>query len=114
MVNDKGKQYPEQANISPDSQFVFDNTLLSQEQTELSKVSDTWRELLGIAPMDTQMYVEGTQLPSALPVDPWSELLHSRDVEIVDLQKVHHHKDALLTDDDVEQALQLMQEQPFE
>ncbi|MDQ6659676.1 MAG: hypothetical protein M3Z24_01775 [Chloroflexota bacterium] len=114
MADDKDRQNAEQANISPDSRFVFDNTLLSSEQTELSNISDIWRKLLGIHPMDAYENIEGAQPSSTLLADPWSELLHSKDVEVVDLQKVHHHKDALLTDADVEQALQLMQEQPFE
>lgn len=43
-----------------------------------------------------------------LEVDPWSTLLHAQGVEVVDLQHIH----LSISDQEVEQMLQIMQEQP--
>ncbi len=72
-------------------------------------MSDIWYELLG----DSRIQIE-TTLPESeatlptLKSDPWGELLQTRDVEIIDLQQLHLH----MSDQDVEMALQIMQEQP--
>jgi len=81
-----------------------DNQEVVPGQPELSAI---WQELLGIAP-DTGN-VQASELPlSPLESDPWSELLHAKGVEVIDLQQVHLD----MSDQDVEQILQVMQEQP--
>ncbi len=72
-----------------------------------ASLSDVWRELLGGT--ETTVPQTPTEAPMpALKSDPWSALLQAEDVEVVDLQQVQMH----LSDQDVEQALQVMQEQP--
>jgi hypothetical protein len=70
-------------------------------------MSDIWRELLGnsASKIETTAPDEGAEVP-LLKSDPWSELLQSRDVEIINVQQVHLH----MSDRDVELALQVMQE----
>jgi len=70
-------------------------------------MSDIWRELLGNSAIkiETPESDEGAEVP-LLKSDPWSELLQSRDVEIINEQQVHLH----MSDLDVELALQVMQE----
>ncbi len=74
-------------------------------------LSDVWRELLGasLAEIDAPESAVDA-LVSALESDPWSALLRAKDVEVVDLQQVHLH----MSDQDVEQALQVMQEHPVQ
>ncbi|MBA2392237.1 MAG: hypothetical protein H0V70_05770 [Ktedonobacteraceae bacterium] len=70
-------------------------------------MSDIWRELLGNSAIKIEIATPGeeAEVPT-LKSDPWSELLQSRDVEIINVQQVHLH----MTDRDVELALQFMQE----
>jgi hypothetical protein len=70
-------------------------------------MSDIWRELLGSSAIkiETTAPDEETEVP-LLKSDPWSELLQSRDVEIINVQQMHLH----MSDRDVELALQVMQE----
>lgn len=74
-------------------------------------MSDTWRELLGKSHtrIETMSPVSEATLPT-LKSDPWSKLLQARGVEIIDLQQLHLH----MSDQDVEKALQLLQEQPLQ
>ena len=90
-------------------------------------LSEIWHELLGIHALETLVEDEGgegvgapevpmglLELPS-FEGDPWGELLHTRGVELVDLQHselatVH----VSLSEVEVEQALQIMQEQAIE
>ena len=44
-------------------------------------------------------------MPS-VDVDPWQALTHAKGVEMVDLQQLHLH----ISDQDVEQVLQVMEE----
>lgn len=72
-------------------------------------MSDIWQELLG----STRSQSEAASVDSETPLpiiesDPWGELLQSRGVEMIDLQQLHLH----MSDQDVELALQIMQEQP--
>lgn len=96
-------------------------------------LSETWHELLGIHALEASVDGEGAEgvegmagvaapeVPigllelSSFEGDPWSELLHMRGVELVDLQHselatVH----VSLSEVEVEQALQIMQEQAIE
>ncbi len=80
-------------------------------QLDYTSLSDVWRELLGDSPAE----VEDSQTSAEVVVptlesDPWSALLCANDVEVVDLQKVHLH----MSNQDVEQALQVMQEHPVQ
>ncbi len=74
-------------------------------------MSDIWRELLGKS--HTRIETMSPESEPTLPTlksDPWSELLQARGVEIIDLQQLHLH----MSDQDVEKALQLLQEQPLQ
>lgn len=75
-------------------------------QPELSEV---WQELLG-GSLPTTAGVPVAPKEAVIPTiesDPWGELVHAQGVEVVDLQKVQLH----MSDQDVEQMLQVMQEQ---
>jgi hypothetical protein len=86
-------------------------------------LSETWQELLGAYPAEA-LAMSGEGVMPAMPVapvtviafdDPWNQLLHVQGVEMVDLQQVR--LDAVqvaFSDVEVEQALQIMQEQPTE
>ncbi|HEV2660684.1 MAG TPA: hypothetical protein VGU68_08760 [Ktedonobacteraceae bacterium] len=74
-----------------------------------TSLSDVWRELLG--GRETEVSPTSPEAPvPTLKSDPWSALLRAKDIETVDLQQVQMH----LSDQDVEQALQIMQEQPIQ
>ncbi len=72
-----------------------------------SPLSDVWQELLGGNPIEVKAPLTPAEarIPT-LESDPWSALLHANGVEIVDLQQLRLH----MSDKDVEQALQIMQE----
>ena len=94
---------------------------LSYNNIELSNI---WQELLGEQPPGAEnspaasesTSVEAVeQMPEAatpeeaiptLPSDPWSELVLARGTEMIDLSQLQLH----MSDQDVEQILQLMQE----
>ena len=70
-----------------------------------SELSPVWQELLGGRVNDP-----GTSGEMGIPVlesDPWRELLREHGVEIIDLQEMHLQ----ISDQDVEEALQIMREQ---
>lgn len=72
-----------------------------------ASMSDIWRELLGNSASKIETTTpDGEAEVPLLKSDPWSELLQSRDVEIINVQQVHLH----MSDRDVELALQVMQE----
>ena len=96
-------------------------------------LSETWHKLLGIHALEASVGGEGVEgvegaegvaapeIPmglwelSSFEGDPWSELLHTRGVELIDLQHselatVH----VSLSEVEVEQALQIMREQAIE
>lgn len=68
-------------------------------------MSDIWRELLGRSPSKIENTAPDEEVP-LLKSDPWSELLQSGGIEIINVQQVHLDMSEL----DVEQALQVMQE----
>ncbi len=72
-----------------------------------ASLSDVWRELLGGRETEVSQTSPEAPVPT-LKSDPWSALLRAKDIEAIDLQQVQMH----LSDQDVEQALQVMQEQP--
>ena|SRR5579859_3387420 len=94
---------------------------LSSNNMELSNI---WQELLGERPLDADnspaasestSVEEVEQIPDAatptetiptLSSDPWSELVQARGTEMIDLSQLQLH----MSDQDVEQILQLMQE----
>jgi hypothetical protein len=82
-----------------------------QESLTEQELSEVWRELLNSQPAtDTDGTAQADSTESTIPTldsDPWSELLQAKGVEIVDLHKLQLH----MSDQDVEQLLQLMQEQ---
>lgn len=81
----------------------------SQQNPELS---EAWRALLGLSG-DMQHAPQADPATQVQPLasDPWSHLVHIQGMQPVDLQKVRLHALRPLThDDDVEHALDLMQE----
>ncbi len=74
-------------------------------QDELSPV---WRELLGGLPVegDIPSTPAATEIPT-LKSDPWSLLVHEEGIKVVDMRKNRLH----ISDGDVEQMLQRMQEE---
>ena len=102
---------------SPFHRFMID----SWEQA--GELSDTWLKLLGTAPTDTLEIGETVETPvnidsvavtpSLLADDPWSVLTLGQGVEMVDLQHTRLADVHIsLSEMEVEQALQIMQEQP--
>jgi hypothetical protein len=74
-------------------------------QMELSNV---WLELLGLRPGENRVPASSDQ--QSIPIledDPWRKLLEAENIELVDLQQVH----LPISEREVEQILQLMQEQ---
>ncbi len=94
-----------------------------------SELSDTWLKLLGTASteLDASGYSgddgnnghsgggatsDGNESPMPVTADPWSELLRSQGVEVVDLQQSSSYMvHVSFSEQEVEQALQIMQEQ---
>ena len=70
------------------------------------ELSAVWRELLGGPPPTGNDPSPPAEIPS-LKRDPWSSLVHEQGIKVVDLQKNHLR----MSDGDVEQMLQRMQEQ---
>ena len=87
-------------------------------------LSEIWHELLGTQPLKTLAEgdpVEGgvtSDVPlesSSLSGDPWGELLHIQGVEMVDLQQPEFPMaHVALSEVEVEEALQILQEQTVE
>jgi hypothetical protein len=73
-----------------------------------SELSETWQELLGGHPVSSR--VPPVPVETTMPivdVDPWQALVHAKGVEVVDLHQLHLH----ISDQDVEQVLQVMEEE---
>lgn len=76
--------------------------------SEAMELSNVWRELLGLRPGENRIPTNSDQ--QAIPIlegDPWRKLLEAENVELVDLQQVR----LPVSEREVEQILQLMQEQ---
>ena len=77
------------------------------------ELSDTWQKLLGIHPAGIE--TTPVAIPTSLADDPWSQLLQAQGARIVDLQDVHLQEIQIsLSELEVDQALQIMQEQPMQ
>jgi hypothetical protein len=73
------------------------------------ELSAVWRELLGgPPPTGNDPATSDTAEIPILESDPWSSLVHEQGIKVVDLQKNHLR----VSDGDVEQMLQHIQEQP--
>ncbi len=71
------------------------------------ELSEVWQELLGHKDASSS-HPAGQEAPvPVLTSDPWNALTHSQGIEEVDLQSVDLH----VSDQEVEQMLQVMQEQ---
>ena len=82
-------------------------------EPSLDELSDTWQKLLGIHPTGIEASLDPGVIASSLSDDPWSELLQAQGAKIVDLRQVRLHEVGIsLSELEVEQALQIMQEQP--
>ncbi|WP_376797435.1 hypothetical protein [Thermogemmatispora sp.] len=89
------------------------------QRLEELELSETWRQLLGLASQTEQGEERQGEVPTPaepvviepLPNDPWSELVQTRGTEVIDLQRLHASHEPL-SEQDVEQALQAIQEQP--
>ena len=82
-------------------------------EPSLDELSDTWQKLLGIHPTGIEASLDPGAIASSLSDDPWSELLQAQGAKIVDLQHVRLQEVGIsLSELEVEQALQIMQEQP--
>lgn len=90
------------------------------DDSELSELNDIWRNLLGV--YDSAFATDTENMPeniarSPVPVvdDPWGELQHSQGIELVDLQQYRPHRPQTVqvsfSEQEVEQALQFLQEQ---
>ena len=87
------------------------------DDSELSELNDTWRNLLGVngsafAANAENMPESIARSPVPVADDPWGELLHSQGIELVDLQ--HYRPQTVqvsFSEQEVEQALQFLQEQ---
>ncbi len=84
-----------------------------------SELNDIWRSLLGVqdktpsvAPDNGSEMAVQLSLPQPAVADPWAELLQSHGIELVDLQQ--HRPQTIqvsFSEQEVEQALQCLQEQ---
>ncbi len=87
-----------------------DNQERGKEQASTSdELSAVWRELLGSLPIEgsNPAIPASAEIPT-LESDPWRLLVHEQGIQIVNLQKNLLH----ISDGDVEQMLQHMQERP--
>ncbi|HEX4206611.1 MAG TPA: hypothetical protein VHZ51_20920 [Ktedonobacteraceae bacterium] len=74
---------------------------------ERQDLSETWQELLGLA-REPQQHDAPTEEPMpGLTSDPWNELARAQGTEVVDLHAIQWQ----VSDQDIEQALEIMQEQ---
>ena len=79
------------------------------------ELSDTWQKLLGTHPAAIEANPDTVVIPTSLADDPWSELLQAQGARIVDLQHVRLREVGIsLSELEVEQALQVMQERPIQ
>ena len=90
-----------------------DENVNKSVEPALDELSDIWQKLLGIHPGGIESSLDPGVIASSLNDDPWSELLQAQGAKIVDLQHVRLQEVGIsLSELEVEQALQIMQEQP--
>lgn len=76
--------------------------------TTIANLGPIWRELLGLeGATDASLPLEEGKIPT-LESDPWGSLTHEQGMEIVDLHRIRIQ----ISEQDVEQVLDLMKEQP--
>lgn len=86
------------------------NAPAKQDSQQDAELSETWRALLGL------QSAQGTEDSPAVQVepvagDPWGHLIQSQGMQSIDLQKIHLHElYPAASDDDIEQALDIMRE----
>jgi len=94
-----------QSSNHPDKQKFASNS----EAQQNPELSEAWKTLLGLSDQPGQ-----TSTPDqaqSLASDPWSNLIQAQGMQAIDLQKAHlHDLHSTANDDDVEHALDLMQE----
>lgn len=84
-----------------------ENKQQEPKATPATSLSDIWQQLLGERQFDAEALAALRESIPTIASDPWSELLQAKGVEMVDLTQLHLH----MSEQDVEQLLQLMQEQ---
>src|SRR5690348_6053318 len=95
-----------------DKEMVIGNDTNANKSSH-DELSDIWQKLLGIHPAGKEATPDTVLIPSSLADDPWSQLLQAQGARIVDLQHTHLQETQIsLSELEVEQALQIMQEQP--
>ena len=95
---------------------IFSTEKRIQQQPELR---NPWRKLLGAQYPQPQgqpiVQAHDHEESPLLANDPWNDLLQAQGIEVVDLQQVRLHAVQVSMDNlDVEQALDIMQEQPVD
>ena len=98
-----------------DKEMVIGNDKNANNSIEPTpdELSDTWQKLLGTHPAGIE--TNPVAIPTSLADDPWSQLLQAQGARIVDLQHVHLQEVQIsLSELEVDQALQIMQEQPIQ
>ena len=91
------------------------NANKSVDPTPDQQLSDTWQKLLGTHPAGIETTHDKLVIPTSLADDPWSQLLQAQGARIVDLQHVNLQEVQIsLSELEVDQALQIMQEQPIQ
>ena len=103
-----------------DKDTVLSQAADSYPVTDKSELSVIWRKLLGVYedgnandPTSVTDHIAQSPMPVAETgvTDPWSELLHVQGVEVVDLQQCGPQTiQVSFSEQEVEQALQIMQE----
>ena len=100
-----------------DKEMIIGNDKNANKTAEPTpdQLSDTWQKLLGTHPAGIETTPDKIVIPTSLADDPWSQLLQAQDARIVDLQHVHLQEVQIsLSELEVDQALQIMQEQPIQ
>ena len=100
-----------------DKEMIIGNDKNANKSVEPTpdELSDTWQKLLGTQPAGIETTPDKIVIPTSLADDPWSQLLQAQGSRIVDLQHVHLQEVQIsLSELEVDQALQIMQEQPIQ
>jgi hypothetical protein len=100
-----------------DKEMVIGNDKNANKSVEPTpdELSDTWLKLLGTHPAGIETTSDKIVIPTSLADDPWSQLLQAQGARIVDLQHMHLQEIQIsLSELEVDQALQIMQEQPMQ
>ena len=91
-----------------------ENKKQQPESAQEAQLSETWRALLGSqahAASQNALQVDPAAQVQPQASDPWNALVHKQGMETVDLQRIRlHDLHPTANDDDVEHALNLMQE----